>query len=225
MKQKNSNKKHRPIGIGVQGLADVYMMFDIPFEDDRANDLNADIFETIYYGAMEMSANLAAKNGVYSTFDGSHTSKGVFQFDLWNVNPVNRKNRVINWDWDVLKRKVKETGIMNSLLIAPMPTASTSQILGNNECFEPYTSNIYVRRTLAGEFIVINKHLIKKLLDLNLWSVDMKDRIINDNGSVQNIKEIPDDVKNIYKTAWEISMKKIIEQAASVALIYAKLKV
>lgn len=211
----NSNKKHRPIGIGIQGLADVYMLFNLPFDSQKANELNADIFETIYYGAMEMSANLAEEYGHYKTFIGSPASTGKFQYDLWDTDPTQRQNRMVDWDWETLKNKVKKTGLLNSLLVAPMPTASTSQILGNNECFEPYTSNIYVRRTLAGEFVVVNKHLIKELINLNLWSSDMKERIIQQNGSIQNIPEIPQNIKDIYKTVWEISMKTIIEQAAT----------
>ena len=212
---KTSNMRHRPIGIGVQGLADVYMMFDIPFDSKEANALNGDIFETIYYGAVEMSNQLSIEEGKYETFDGSPVSEGKFQFDLWNVIPEEREGRTIKWDWQSMRTKVKDSGMRNSLLVAPMPTASTAQILGNNECFEPYTSNLYLRRTLAGEFVVVNKHLISKLTELNLWNKDMKNTIIEHNGSVQNISVIPDDVKKVYKTVWEISMKTVIDQAAT----------
>ena len=212
---KTSNMRHRPIGIGVQGLADVYMMFDLPFDSEEANGLNGDIFETIYYGAVKMSNQLSNEEGQYETFDGSPASQGKLQFDLWNVSPKDRKNRSVNWNWEELKEQVVESGMRNSLLVAPMPTASTAQILGNNECFEPYTSNLYLRRTLAGEFVVVNKHLVKKLSELGLWNKDMKNTIIEHNGSVQNISIIPDDVKKIYKTVWEISMKTVIDQAAT----------
>jgi len=211
----NSNIKHRPIGIGVQGLADVYMIFDIPFDSDEADQLNGNIFETIYYGALEMSNILAINDGSYETFDDSPISKGKFQFDLWDEDPMKRPGRVVSWDWETLREKVVKSGIRNSLLLAPMPTASTAQILGNNECFEPYTSNIYLRRTLAGEFIVINKHLVSKLESMGLWNKEMKNKIIEHNGSVQNIKNIPDDVKKIYKTVWELSMKSVIQQSAT----------
>lgn len=210
-----SNRRHRPIGIGVQGLADVYMMFDIPFDSEEANDLNTDIFETIYYGSMERSMELAKEKGTYETYEGSPVSKGKFQFDLWNVSPEERKNRKVNWDWEALKLKVDDNGVYNSLLVAPMPTASTSQIMGNNECFEPYTSNIYLRRTMAGEFVVVNKHLINKLLDIGIWSEDLKNKIIQNGGSVQGIPEIPEEIKKNYKTVWELSMKSIIDQAAA----------
>jgi len=198
---RNSNLRHRPIGLGVQGLADVFILLRLPFESDLAKLLNKNIFETIYFAAMTASKDLAIKEGPYSTFQGSPLSKGQFQFDLWNVAPSTR------WDWDSLRKEVMEHGVRNSLLLAPMPTASTSQILGNNECFEPYTSNIYSRRVLSGEFIIVNKHLLKDLISLGLWNNDMKNRIIAANGSVQNIKEIPDDIKELYKTVWEISQK------------------
>jgi ribonucleoside-diphosphate reductase alpha chain len=207
--------RHRPIGLGVQGLADVYMLFDLPFDSAEANELNTDIFETIYYGSLEMSMKLAEKNGHYETYQGSPMSKGMCQFDLWGVDPTVRDNRMVNWNWSALKVLIKQHGVYNSLLVAPMPTASTSQIMGNNECFEPYTSNIYLRRTMAGEFVVVNKHLIKKLIELDIWSDDMKNRIIQDGGSVQGIIEIPKEIKLIYRTVWELSMKSIIDQAAS----------
>lgn len=206
---KNSNMRHRPIGIGVQGLADAFIMLKMPFESDEAKGLNADIFETIYYAAMETSMELAQVEGPYETFKGSPASKGIFQFDMWGVNPASGR-----WDWSKLKKDVKKHGIRNSLLLAPMPTASTSQILGNNECFEPYTSNIYTRRVLSGEFVVVNKHLLKDLVELNLWNEGMKNRLIAENGSVQNIDEIPQHLKDLYKTTWEISQKAIIEMAA-----------
>jgi len=205
---RNSNLRHRPIGLGVQGLADVFILLRLPFESDLAKLLNKNIFETIYFAAMTASKDLAIKEGPYSTFQGSPLSKGQFQFDLWNVVPSTR------WDWDSLRKEVMEHGVRNSLLLAPMPTASTSQILGNNECFEPYTSNIYSRRVLSGEFIIVNKHLLKDLISLGLWNNDMKNRIIAANGSVQNIKEIPDDIKELYKTVWEIKQRNLIDMAA-----------
>ena len=205
---RNSNLRHRPIGLGVQGLADVFILLRLPFESDLAKLLNKNIFETIYFAAMTASKDLAIKEGPYSTFQGSPLSKGQFQFDLWNVAPSTR------WDWDSLRKEVMEHGVRNSLLLAPMPTASTSQILGNNECFEPYTSNIYSRRVLSGEFIIVNKHLLKDLISLGLWNNDMKNRIIAANGSVQNIKEIPDEIKELYKTVWEIKQRNLIDMAA-----------
>jgi ribonucleoside-diphosphate reductase alpha chain len=205
---KASNMKHRPIGIGVQGLADTFAILKIPFESEEANQLDRDIFEAIYYGAMCASVDLAEKEGAYQSFKGSPLSKGLFQFDLWNEKPGTR------WDWEDLRERVKTHGARNSLLLAPMPTASTSQILGNNECFEPFTSNIYIRKTLSGEFPVVNKHLVKDLVKLGLWSESLRDKIIINNGSVQDINEIPDDLKSIYKTAWEMSQKIIIDHAA-----------
>jgi len=205
---KNSNLRHRPIGLGVQGLADVFILLRLPFESDLAKMLNKNIFETIYFAAMAASKDLAKKFGAYETFAGSPVSKGIFQFDMWNAMPGDR------WDWATLKEEVKRYGIRNSLLIAPMPTASTSQILGNNECFEPYTSNIYTRRVLSGEFIVVNKHLLKDLVELGLWNKNMKNKIIAANGSVQNIDEIPADIKELYKTVWEIKQRNIIDMAA-----------
>jgi len=205
---RNSNMRHRPIGLGVQGLADVFILLRLPFESDKAKQLNKEIFETIYFAAMTASKDLAKIEGAYETFPGSPASKGIFQFDMWNVEPT------LRWDWYRLKDEVIKFGVRNSLLVAPMPTASTSQILGNNECFEPYTSNIYVRRVLSGEFVVVNKHLLKDLVDLNLWNDDMKNKIISHNGSIQQIEEIPAAIKEIYKTVWEIRQRNIIDMAA-----------
>ena len=200
--------RHRPIGLGVQGLADAFIMMGFPFESDEARALNREIFETIYYASMTASKDLAKEHGAYETFAGSPTSKGIFQFDMWGVTPTDR------WEWDILKEEVKTHGVRNSLLLAPMPTASTAQILGNNECFEPYTSNIYTRRVLSGEFIIVNKHLLKDLVKEGLWNKDMRQKIMAANGSIQNINEIPQYLKELYKTAWEISQKAIIDQAA-----------
>ncbi|MBC8032787.1 MAG: ribonucleoside-diphosphate reductase subunit alpha, partial [Chitinophagaceae bacterium] len=204
----NSNTRHRPIGLGVQGLADTFILMRLPFESELAKVLNKNIFETIYFAAMTASKDLAKLEGAYKSFPGSPLSKGKFQFDLWNVTPSNRH------DWNTLRKDVMEFGVRNSLLVAPMPTASTSQILGNNECFEPYTSNIYTRRVLSGEFIIVNKHLLKDLVNLGLWNNDMKNKIIAANGSVQNIKEIPADIKELYKTVWEIKQRNLIDMAA-----------
>ena len=204
----NSNMRHRPIGLGVQGLADAFIMMRMPFDSPEARQLNKDIFETIYFAAMTESAAIAEKEGAYQTYEGSPVSKGEFQFDMWGVTPSDR------WDWDSLRTKVKETGVRNSLLVAPMPTASTSQILGNNECFEPYTANIYTRRTLSGEYIVVNKHLLKDLVGLGIWNEDLKQQLMAANGSVQNIPEIPQNLKDLYKTAYEIKQKVIIDMAA-----------
>ncbi|MBA4166438.1 MAG: ribonucleoside-diphosphate reductase subunit alpha, partial [Chitinophagaceae bacterium] len=197
-----------PIGLGVQGLADVFILLRLPFESELAKLLNRDIFETIYFAAMSASKDLAVEQGAYETFEGSPLSKGIFQFDMWNVKPTNR------WNWEKLRKEVIEHGVRNSLLVAPMPTASTSQILGNNECFEPYTSNIYSRRVLSGEFIIVNKHLLKDLVQLGLWNNDMKNRIIAANGSIQNIESIPADIKELYKTVWEIKQRNLIDMAA-----------
>ena len=205
---RTSNLRHRPIGLGVQGLADVFILMRLPFESDEAKRLNKETFETIYFAAMTASKDLAKVNGAYETFAGSPVSKGIFQFDMWNVEPT------LRWDWYTLKAEVLKHGVRNSLLVAPMPTASTSQILGNNECFEPYTSNIYVRRVLSGEFVVVNKHLLKDLVDLNLWTDDMKNHIMSHNGSIQKINAIPDEIKAIYKTVWEIKQRAIIDMAA-----------
>lgn len=204
----NSNKRHRPVGIGVQGLADAFMLLRLPFESEEAAILNRDIFETIYFGAMEASMELAKENGAYETFKGSPLSEGKFQFDLWNVTPTDR------WNWEGLRKDVVQFGVRNSLLLAPMPTASTSQILGNNECFEPYTSNVYNRRVLSGEFAVVNKHLLKDLIGLGIWNDGLKNRLIAENGSVQNIAEVPQEMKDIYKTVWEIKQRAIIDMAA-----------
>lgn len=206
---RTSNMRHRPIGLGVQGLADTFIMMRMPFDSDEARRLNEDIFETIYFGAMEASMELAQINGAYETFKGSPVSKGIFQFDMWGVTPKSGR-----WNWEQLKQDVKKHGVRNSLLVAPMPTASTSQILGNNECFEPYTSNVYTRRTLSGEFIIANKHLMKDLIELGLWTENMRQKLIATNGSVQAIPEIPQNIKDIYKTVWEISQKSIIDMSA-----------
>lgn len=205
---RKSNMRHRPIGLGVQGLADAFIMMRFPFESEEARKLNSEIFETIYYASMTASKDLAKVEGPYETFAGSPVSKGIFQYDMWNVTPSPR------WEWDVLKEEVKTHGVRNSLLLAPMPTASTAQILGNNECFEPYTSNIYTRRVLSGEFIIVNKHLLKDLVKEGLWTKEMRQKLMASNGSVQNINEIPQYIKDLYKTAWEISQKAIIEMAA-----------
>jgi len=205
---RRSNLRHRPIGLGVQGLADVFILLRLPFESELAKMLNKNIFETIYFAAMTASKDLAQKEGAYETFAGSPLSKGSFQFDLWNVQPSDRH------DWETLRAEVIQYGVRNSLLVAPMPTASTSQILGNNECFEPYTSNIYVRRVLSGEFIIVNKHLLKDLVQLGLWNDAMKNKIIAANGSVQQINEIPDHIKALYKTVWEIKQRHLIDLAA-----------
>jgi ribonucleoside-diphosphate reductase alpha chain len=205
---RNSNFRHRPIGIGIQGLADVFITMRYAFESEEAAALNREIFETIYFGAMTASMELAKEHGTYETYAGSPVSKGVFQYDMWGVQPGPR------WDWTGLKAQVAQHGVRNSLLLAPMPTASTSQILGNNECFEPYTSNLYSRRVLSGEFVVVNKHLLRDLIDAGVWSLDLKNKIIAQNGSVQNIPEIPEHLKALYKTAWEISQKAIIDMAA-----------
>jgi ribonucleoside-diphosphate reductase alpha subunit len=204
-----SNKKHRPIGLGIQGLADAFLLLRMPFESEEARGLNKDIFETMYFAAMTASKDLAIEEGPYETFKGSPVSKGIFQFDMWGVTPGSNR-----WDWTSLKKEVKKHGVRNSLLMAPMPTASTSQILGNNETFEPYTTNIYNRRVLSGEFIVVNKHLLRDLIELGLWNDSMKNKLIQANGSVQDIAEIPQNIKDLYKTVWEISQKAIIEMAA-----------
>ncbi|MDP4763867.1 MAG: ribonucleoside-diphosphate reductase subunit alpha [Salibacteraceae bacterium] len=205
---KKSNMRHRPIGLGVQGLADAFILMRYPFDSPEAKQLNKEIFETIYYAALSASKDLAKDLGPYETYEGSPISQGKLQFDLWGVEPVGR------WEWDVLKEEIKKYGVRNSLLMAPMPTASTSQILGNNECIEPYTSNIYSRRTLSGEFAIVNKHLMRDLVKLGIWSDGIKNKLIAANGSVQEIDEIPDNLKELYKTAWEISQKVIIELSA-----------
>ena len=204
---RRSNMRHRPIGIGVQGLADVFILLKVSFDSETARQLNKEIFETIYFAAMTASKDLAKVHGPYETYQGSPVSQGIFQYDMWNVEPSSR------WDWQALKEEVKQYGVRNSLLLAPMPTASTSQILGNNECIEPYTSNIYTRRVLSGEFIVVNKYLMKDLVDLGLWSQKLKEKVIASNGSVQNIEEIPQDIKDIYRTVWEMKQRSLIDMA------------
>ena len=205
---RNSNMRHRPIGIGVQGLADAFIMMGHPFDSEGARLLNRQIFETIYYGALEESCAQAEKHGAYQTYEGSPVSQGQLQYDMWGVTPTDL------WDWNELKAKIAEHGVRNSLLLAPMPTASTSQILGNNECFEPYTSNFYTRRTLSGEFIIINKHLLKDLISLNLWNEEMKQQLMVHNGSVQKIDSIPQELKDMYKTSYELSQKVLIDMSA-----------
>ncbi len=205
---RKSNLRHRPIGLGVQGLADAFILMRFPFESDEAKKLNSEIFETIYYAALTASKDLAKVEGAYETYAGSPISKGVFQQDMWNVTPSPR------WEWDTLREEILKYGVRNSLLLAPMPTASTSQILGNNECFEPYTSNIYTRRVLSGEFVVVNKHLLRDLVKLGIWNDGLKNKIIAANGSVQNIPEIPANIKELYKTVWEIKQRTIIDMAA-----------
>ncbi|MBC8154554.1 MAG: ribonucleoside-diphosphate reductase subunit alpha, partial [Bacteroidetes bacterium] len=206
---RRSNMRHRPIGLGVQGLADAFILLRMPFESDEAQKLNKDVFETIYFAAMTSSMEQAKEVGPYETWKGSPISQGIFQFDMWGVTPDSGR-----WDWESLRKDVVEHGVRNSLLLAPMPTASTSQILGNNECFEPYTSNIYTRRVLSGEFVVVNKHLLRDLVKLNLWNDTMKNNLIRANGSVQEIPNIPQNIKDLYKTVWEIKQKTIIDMAA-----------
>ncbi len=204
---KLSNMRHRPIGLGVQGLQDVFFKMRAPFDSERAKEINKNIFETMYYAAVKTSCDLAKEYGPYETFEGSPISKGEFQFDLWEVKPSDR------YDWESLRKEVMKYGVRNSLLIALMPTASTAQILGNTECFEPITSNIYTRRTIAGDFVIINKYLVEDLIKLGVWSIEMKNMIIAANGSVQNIEGIPNEMKNLYKTAWELPQKAIIQLA------------
>ena len=205
---RKSNMRHRPIGLGVQGLADVFILHRVAFDSDEAKEINARIFETMYHAALEASCELAEVHGSYETFEGSPASQGVLQFDMWEGETK------LHYDWDALKERIKEKGLRNSLLMAPMPTASTAQILGNNECFEPYTTNIYLRRTLAGEFVVVNRHLVEDLKKIGLWSKDMKDLMVKAGGSIQNIVDIPDDIKKLYRTVWEIKMKDVIDMAA-----------
>jgi ribonucleoside-diphosphate reductase alpha chain len=205
---RNSNMRHRPIGLGVQGLADAFILMRYPFESEEARKLNAEIFETIYYAAMTASKDLSKVEGPYESYEGSPVSQGIFQFDMWGVTPSSR------WEWDVLKEEVKKYGVRNSLLVAPMPTASTSQILGNNECFEPYTSNLYSRRVLSGEFVIVNKHLLKDLVKLGIWNDNLKNKVMAANGSIQNIAEIPENIKELYKTVWEIKQRAILDMAA-----------
>ena len=208
---RNSNMRHRPVGLGVQGLADTFIMLRYPFTSEEAKKLNADIFETMYYAALTSSKDLAKEEGTYESYEGSPISKGEFQWNMWGLKEEDLSGI---WDWSTLREEIMEHGVRNSLLMAPMPTASTSQILGNNECFEPYTSNIYTRRVLSGEFIVVNKHLLIDLVKLGLWNSEMKDEIIRANGSIQHIDVIPDNIKELYKTVWELSMKDIIDMAA-----------
>jgi ribonucleoside-diphosphate reductase alpha chain len=205
---RRSNMRHRPIGLGVQGLADAFILMRYPFESEEAKRLNSEIFETIYYAALTASKDLAKLEGAYETYPGSPISKGVYQHDMWNVTPSSR------WEWDTLREEILKYGVRNSLLLAPMPTASTSQILGNNECFEPYTSNIYTRRVLSGEFVVVNKHLLRDLVKLGIWNDGLKNKIIAANGSVQGIAEVPQNIKELYKTVWEIKQRTIIDMAA-----------
>ena len=205
---RNSNMRHRPVGLGVQGLADAFILMRHPFDSEEARQLNKDVFETIYYAACCASKDMAIEEGPYESFKGSPASEGKLQFDLWGITPSDR------WEWDILKEEIMDKGMRNSLLVAPMPTASTAQILGNNECFEPYTSNIYTRRTLSGEFIVVNNHLLRDLTKLGLWNEEMKNQLIAANGSIQNIPEIPENLKTLYRTAWEISQRAILDMAA-----------
>ena len=206
----NSNLRHRPVGLGIQGLADAFIQLRLPFTSDEAKKLNQEIFETMYFAAVTSSMEIAKVKGPYSTFKGSPMSEGEFQFNMWGVKDEELSG---NWDWAKLRKQVKKHGVRNSLLMAPMPTASTSQILGNNEAFEPYTSNIYTRRVLSGEFIVVNKHLLEDLVELGLWDNDMKENIMRANGSIQHIETIPADLRELYKTVWEMSMKDIIDMA------------
>ncbi len=208
---RNSNMRHRPVGLGVQGLADTFIQLRLPFTSDEAKQLNSEIFETLYYAALCASKDEAIQDGAYETYEGSPISQGLFQFNMWGTDEKDLSGR---WDWDTLRGEIKEHGVRNSLLLAPMPTASTSQILGNNECFEPYTSNIYTRRVLSGEFIVVNKHLLVDLVDLGLWNEDLKNEIIRSNGSIQHLDAIPENIKEMYKTVWEMSMKDIIDMSA-----------
>ncbi|NDV42294.1 ribonucleoside-diphosphate reductase subunit alpha [Flagellimonas sediminis] len=207
---RNSNMRHRPVGLGVQGLADTFIMLRLPFTSDEAKKLNQEIFETLYFAAVTASMELAKEDGTYSSYKGSPISKGEFQHNLWGIKDSELSGR---WDWDRLRKDVLKHGVRNSLLVAPMPTASTSQILGNNECFEPYTSNIYTRRVLSGEFIVVNKHLLEDLVKLGLWNENLKQELMRANGSVQDIDAIPQDIKELYKTVWELSMKDIIDMS------------
>ncbi|MCL4118283.1 UNVERIFIED_CONTAM: hypothetical protein GTU68_022608 [Idotea baltica] len=206
----NSNMRHRPVGLGVQGLADVFIMLRLPFTSDKAKKLNQEIFETLYFAAVTASMEAAKEEGPYSTYEGSPISQGLFQHNLWNIKDEDLSGR---WDWAKLRSQVQKNGVRNSLLVAPMPTASTSQILGNNECFEPYTSNIYTRRVLSGEFIVVNKHLLEDLVNLGLWNESLKQELMRANGSVQHIDVIPKELKDLYKTVWELSMKDIIDMS------------
>jgi ribonucleoside-diphosphate reductase alpha chain len=205
----NSNMRHRPVGLGVQGLADAFIMMRLPFTSDEAKQVNQDIFETLYFAAVTASMEMAKEEGPYSSYEGSPISKGEFQYNLWNIKDEELSGR---WDWASLRKEVMKHGVRNSLLVAPMPTASTSQILGNNEAFEPYTSNIYTRRVLSGEFIVVNKHLLNDLVERGLWNESLRQELMRHNGSVQGLN-IPEDLKELYKTVWEMSMKDIIDMS------------
>merc|ERR1712157_330657 len=205
---RNSNMKHRPIGLGVQGLADAFLLLRHAFESEAAKKLNEDIFETIYFAACEASCELAARDGPYETFEGSPASKGQLQFDMWGKKPTSGR-----WDWAALKEKIAKHGLRNSLLVAPMPTASTAQILGNNESFEPYTQNLYVRRVLSGEFVQVNRHLLRDLIERKLWSEELRTQLIANNGSVQSL-DLPSDIKELYKTVWEIKQRIVLDMAA-----------
>merc|ERR1712003_186727 len=205
---RNSNMKHRPIGLGVQGLADAFLLLRLPFESEAAKVLNEDIFETIYFAACEASCELAARDGPYDTFEGSPASKGQLQFDLWGKTPKSGR-----WDWTGLKDQIAKHGLRNSLLVAPMPTASTAQILGNNESFEPYTQNLYVRRVLSGEFVQVNRHLLRDLIQRKLWSEELRTLLIANNGSIQSL-DLPSDIKELYKTVWEIKQRIVLDMAA-----------
>merc|ERR1711972_664681 len=205
---RRSNMKHRPVGLGVQGLADTFLMMRLPFESEGARKLNKDIFETIYFAALEMSCDLAVLEGRYESFEGSPASLGQLQFDMWKVTPGSGR-----WDWAALKARIVRHGLRNSLLVAPMPTASTAQILGNNESFEPYTQNLYVRRTLSGEFVQVNRHLLRDLIGRDLWTEELRVQLIAHNGSVQNL-DLPSDLKELYKTVWEIKQRTILDMAA-----------
>ena len=206
----NSNFRHRPVGLGVQGLADTFIKLRLPFTSEKAQELNQEIFETLYFAALNASVEEAEQDGPYESYKGSPISKGEFQHNLWGIKDEELSGR---WDWAGLRKQVKKHGVRNSLLVAPMPTASTSQILGNNECFEPYTSNIYTRRVLSGEFIVVNKHLLEDLVELGLWNEDLKQELMRANGSIQHIEGIPEDIKELYRTVWEMSMKDIIDMS------------
>ncbi len=206
----NSNMRHRPVGLGIQGLADTFIMLRLPFTSDEAKKLNQEIFETMYFAAVTASMEMAKEEGPYSSYKGSPISEGVFQYQMWGIKDEELSGR---WDWAALRKQVLKNGVRNSLLLAPMPTASTSQILGNNECFEPYTSNIYTRRVLSGEFIVVNKHLLEDLYKLGIWNEELKQEIMRNNGSIQAIEGIPNDIKELYKTVWEMSMKDIIDMS------------
>merc|ERR1711998_305065 len=205
---RQSNMRHRPIGIGVQGLADAYLIMKLPFESEGAKRLNEDIFETIYFAAVEASCELAERDGPYETFPGSPASQGILQFDMWERTPKSGR-----WDWAAMKARIAQHGLRNSLLVAPMPTASTAQILGNNESFEPYTQNLYVRRVLSGEFVQVNRHLVKDLISKGLWTEELRVQLIAHNGSVQHLN-LPVDVKELYKTVWEIKQRHVLDMAA-----------